>query len=133
MPAVDDPAYGTVVWVDADAMRSRLSDEADRLLAALDEIHDIEEVWVIGSATGEHRRVHANSDIDLVVVQRTELDGVERALALRHALAPREALDLFVYPAGVRQRWAVREPRPATRPAPAVSRDPAAEGARWLA
>ncbi|MGI8873698.1 MAG: hypothetical protein ACR2KP_05125 [Egibacteraceae bacterium] len=60
MAAVDDPAYGTVVWVDADAMRSRLSDEADRLLAALDEIHDIEEVWVIGSATGEHRRVHAN-------------------------------------------------------------------------
>lgn len=87
----------TVVWPDQDAIRSRLTAEVDRLVGVLDHRQDIEQVWLIGSAADAQAPVHAKSDIDLVVVQRTELGPVERALALRADLASPQALDLFVY------------------------------------
>ncbi len=87
----------SVVWPDQDAIRSRLTAEVDRLLRMLDCRQDIEQIWLIGSAADEQARVHTTSDIDLLVVQRTELSAVERALALRADLAPGGALDLFVY------------------------------------
>lgn len=87
----------TVVWPDQEAIRSRLAAEVGRFLRTLDARQDIEQVWLIGSAADEQARVRVTSDIDLVVVQRTELNAVERALALRADLAPPGALDLFVY------------------------------------
>ena len=93
-------AGSTVLWPDQDAIRSRLAAEIDRLLAVLHRRDDIEQVWLIGSLADAHAPVHTTSDIDLVVVQRTGLGGVDRALALRGELASGEPLDLFVYTPG---------------------------------
>lgn len=97
MATTHEPTKRTTVWPDRDAISARLAAEVDRLLAVLDKRGDVDEIWLIGSTSDERAPVHSTSDIDLVVVQRTPLDSLERALALRTALAPREALDLFVY------------------------------------
>lgn len=84
-----------VVQSDPAAVRAVLDEELARLLARLDACDGMEQVWLFGSAlTGE---VHATSDLDLLVVQRTTLSPVDRGLALRASLAPRVALDLFVF------------------------------------
>jgi len=41
--------------------------------------------------------MHAWSDIDLVIVQRTELPFLQRIRAARRLLRPRVATDIFVY------------------------------------
>ncbi len=51
-------------------------------------------MWRFGSTIGG--RLHATSDLDVLVVQRTDLDPVTRGLVLRDTLGSLEALDLFV-------------------------------------
>lgn len=75
-------------------VRGRLDAELTRLLGLLDAMGDVEQVWRFGSTVDG--RVHATSDLDLLVVQRSTLGPVERAVALRAHLAPTTALDLFV-------------------------------------
>ena len=85
---------GVAMWADEASIRARLDAELARLLAILRARSDIEQVWRFGSSlTGP---VASTSDLDLLVVQRTTCDPVERALELRRALAPRVAVDLFV-------------------------------------
>lgn len=84
----------TVVWPDRVAIRARLDAEFARLLVVLDAREDVEQVWRIGSSLDGY--VHATSDLDVLVVQRTGLHPVDRAVALRAAIAPTVPLDLFV-------------------------------------
>lgn len=85
----------TVVRVDPADARARLESELERLLARLDVVTGIEQVWLIGSLL--HGRIGATSDIDLVVVRRTSRPPGERGVELASQLAPRTGLDLFVY------------------------------------
>lgn len=90
----DEPSGRVAIWSDPEALRSRLDDEFARLLDVMAARADIDEVWRFGSTLSG--RLHATSDLDILVVQRTSLGPVERAVALRSALEPRVALDLFV-------------------------------------
>ena len=82
------------IWSDPTEIRAGLDAEFARMLDVLSARADIEQVWRFGSSVDGH--VHATSDLDVLVVQRTDLGPVERAVALRAALAPAVALDLFV-------------------------------------
>jgi predicted nucleotidyltransferase len=82
------------IWVDRAQIRSDLDEEFERILALLAAHPDVEQVWRFGSTVDGD--VHATSDLDVLVVQRTTLGPVERAVALRAELAPSTALDLFV-------------------------------------
>lgn len=84
----------TVIWPDRAELRARLDAEFGHILARLDERTDIEQVWLFGSTLdGE---VHTASDLDILVVQRTDLGPIERAVDLRVALATMVPVDLFV-------------------------------------
>jgi predicted nucleotidyltransferase len=82
------------VWSDPGELRARLEAELARILDVLDARSDIEQVHSFGSLVDGD--VHATSDLDLLVVQRTERDPIDRSVDLRTRLAPRVALDLFV-------------------------------------
>ncbi len=101
MPTVADLPKTTTVWPDPAARRARLNAEVARLLDVLDRhdhVHaDIDQVWLIGSTVDADAELRSTSDIDLVMVQRTEESAVDRALSLRRELAATEPLDLFVY------------------------------------
>ena len=84
----------TGIWSSTSDVRDRLEAEFVRILGILDARSDIDEVWRFGSM--EDGEVHATSDLDVLVVQRTDLDPVERGVALRVELAARVPLDLFV-------------------------------------
>jgi predicted nucleotidyltransferase len=89
-----EPDAQVVIWPDTAQIRIDLDTEFDRLLGLLSTRLDVEQVWRFGSTVdGE---VHATSDLDVLVVQRTSLGPVERAVALRAELAPQTSLDLFV-------------------------------------
>lgn len=83
-----------VIQSDPSLVRARLDAEFTRVLDALAACPDVEQVWRFGSTVDGH--MHATSDLDVLVVQRTALGPVERAVALRLLLAPTTALDLFV-------------------------------------
>lgn len=95
MPTTHGGEAVAALWPTPVAMLGRLAAELERLLAVLDRRDDIAEVWLFGSLLAGD--VHTTSDIDLLVVQRTTLGPVERALALRVELASPESLDLFVF------------------------------------
>lgn len=73
-----------------------LDDELQRIVGKLGARHDVEAAIVFGSyATG---KVNVDSDLDLCVIQNTELlYHDERQRALEKFLAPRVAMDLTVY------------------------------------
>lgn len=85
----------TVVWSDAEAIRARLEQELERLLERLRTLAGIQQVWIAGSLVDG--RVHATSDLDLVVVRLTREGPVDRGLTLRRELAAKVPIDVFVY------------------------------------
>lgn len=84
-----------MVRVPPDEVHAELVVALDDALAALQELEDVEQVWLVGSTL--HGGVHATSDLDLVVVRRTSADPVGRRLELAARLALEVPLDLFVY------------------------------------
>lgn len=82
------------IWSDPDEVRDRLEAELARILGLLADRDDIEEVWRFGSSIDGP--VHATSDLDLLIVQRTGLGPVERATTLREQLGVTVPVDLFV-------------------------------------
>jgi predicted nucleotidyltransferase len=72
-----------------------LKRELERFLRLLAGIPDLDRVVVFGSMAGGP--LHAWSDIDLVIVQRTKLPFMQRIHAARRLLRPRVATDIFVY------------------------------------
>ncbi len=84
-----------VVWTDKDMLRRELDGELERLVTILHHLPGIVEAWVFGSLSAG--RVHAGSDVDILVVRDTDETPVERGLTLRDELTPETPCDLFVY------------------------------------
>jgi predicted nucleotidyltransferase len=75
--------------------RQLLQEELARYLHLLTDHGNPDLVIVFGSlATGE---VHAWSDIDLIVVERTDLPFWQRLRRMRKLLQPKVGTDIFVY------------------------------------
>jgi predicted nucleotidyltransferase len=72
-----------------------LEQELERFLRLLADVPDLLRIMVFGSMAGG--TVQAWSDIDLVIVQRTELPFLRRIRETRRLLRPRVATDIFVY------------------------------------
>lgn len=77
------------------ARRARLVEELERVRRILAEDPDVLQLTVFGSLAAA--AVHEWSDLDLVVVMRTGLGFVDRALELRRRLRPQVGVDLLVY------------------------------------
>ncbi|MBK9180720.1 MAG: nucleotidyltransferase domain-containing protein [Acidimicrobiales bacterium] len=75
--------------------RAALLAELHRLTARLRTLPGVIEVWLFGSLVSGH--VHGGSDLDLLVVRDTAEPPTERIATLWRELAPRVAVDLFVY------------------------------------
>ncbi len=74
--------------------KARLEAELERILVLLPK-HNVEWAYLIGSfASGD---VSRTSDIDLVVVQETDVKFVNRMNEFLFELRPRVGLDLLVY------------------------------------
>jgi predicted nucleotidyltransferase len=72
-----------------------LEQELSRYLSLLTEHGDPEQVIVFGSlATGD---VRAWSDIDLVIVERTDLPFLQRLRQVRRLIRPKVGTDILVY------------------------------------
>lgn len=75
--------------------RQRLEQELARYLRLLTEHGDPDRVIVFGSlATGQ---VHAWSDIDLLIVERTDRPFLQRLRHVRRLLRPQVGTDILVY------------------------------------
>ena len=83
-----------VVWAKPD-LEVELEAELQRMLIVLKDMEDVEEVWLFGSTVDG--RLHSGSDLDLLVVSRTEEAVGSRAVSLAKKLGPRVPVDLFVF------------------------------------
>lgn len=84
-----------IEWNRREETRERLLAELERLLGRLRRLRDVEEVWLFGSAA--EGTVHLSSDLDLLVVRRTDEAPVRRGITLHRELVPTVPVDLFVY------------------------------------
>ncbi|MDP9022907.1 MAG: nucleotidyltransferase domain-containing protein [Actinomycetota bacterium] len=85
----------TILWRRSKEARARLAAELDRLEALLRQLRGVEQVWVFGSLVDG--RPGPTSDLDLLVIRRTDEPPHVRGVNLARELAPRVAVDLFVY------------------------------------
>ncbi len=72
-----------------------LEQELERFLRLLARVPDLDRVMVFGSMAGGE--IHPWSDLDLVIVQRTNVPFLRRIRETRRLLRPRVATDIFVY------------------------------------
>jgi predicted nucleotidyltransferase len=72
-----------------------LDEEMNRCLSMLTEQSSLEKVILFGTLA--NGAVHEWSDIDLVVVERTQLPFFQRIKRLRKLLKPRVGMDIMVY------------------------------------
>ena len=78
-----------------DARRAELERELARYIDALVEHENPQQIIVFGSlATGD---IHEWSDIDLVIVNETDLPFMKRLHKARRLIQPREAVDILYY------------------------------------
>ena len=81
--------------VGANERKQMLDQELARFLTLLRNRPEVERVIVFGSyITGE---MHAWSDLDLVIIQRTNDSFLQRSHRMRDLLQPTVGTDLFVY------------------------------------
>lgn len=72
-----------------------LERELTRYLQVLTEQDDTEKILVFGSlVTGQ---IHAWSDIDLVVIKKSNLPFFQRLREIRHLIKPQVGVDILVY------------------------------------
>jgi predicted nucleotidyltransferase len=80
---------------DALERKQMLEQELHRYLAVLTARADVDRVVLFGSlVTGQ---VHAWSDLDLVIIQQTDLPFLHRSHNMRDLLHPNVGIDLLVY------------------------------------
>ena len=72
-----------------------LNQELDRYLTLLIEHDEPEKIIVFGSLATGH--IHEWSDIDLVIIKRTDLPFLQRLHEMRRLLHPRVGIDILVY------------------------------------
>lgn len=92
--------------------RRLLEEELQRFVGILRREIDPERIILFGSAAAGE--IHEWSDIDLVIIMKTDLPFIERLHFIRRLLQPRVATDLLVYTPEefeqlVRERPFVRE------------------------
>jgi HEPN domain-containing protein/predicted nucleotidyltransferase len=75
--------------------KQRLETELARYLGILEQQEGIEQIILFGSMVTQ--QIHEYSDIDLIVIQRSELPFLKRLQALRRVLSPQVGTDLLVY------------------------------------
>ncbi len=81
--------------MDALLRRQLLEAELARFLKALPDLNGLERVIVFGSLAGGE--THPWSDLDLAIIQYTDLPFFARLRAARRLLRPRLATDLLIY------------------------------------
>ena len=77
----------------AERRRKVLEKELERLLPKIVEL-DVEKVILIGSMLG---KVHKSSDIDIIVIKKTDKKFLDRLDEFYDHLKPRVAVDILVY------------------------------------
>ena len=75
----------------------QINEELKRLLAIIVAEPEVRRVIVFGSVTDDRGRIHEWSDIDLCIVEDTDLRFYDRLAAWIKKLQPRVGLDLVVY------------------------------------
>jgi len=94
MTSVTHERQADDVWSSAER-KQRLEKEVARYVRLLTEHGDPERVIVFGSLATD--QVHTWSDIDLVIVQRTDLPFFQRLRQMRRLLQPQVGTDILVY------------------------------------
>lgn len=80
------------------ARKTLLENELSRYVSLLRERKNLEKILIFGSlATGN---VHSWSDIDLVIVQETDLPFWKRLREIRRFIQPKVGTDILVYTPG---------------------------------
>ena len=78
----------------AQKRREKLEEELKRIIPEIIKL-GVEKIILFGSLNSEN--VHKSSDIDLIVVQKTEKKFLERLEEFYNYLNPKVAMDIFVY------------------------------------
>jgi len=78
----------------AQKRREKLEEELKRIIPEIIKL-GVEKIILFGSLNSEN--VHKSSDIDLIVVQKTEKNFLERLEKFYNYLNPKVAMDIFVY------------------------------------
>ena len=85
----------TVIWGEAEARSEALVAELERITPILKSLPDVTDVWLFGSFIED--RVHAGSDLDILVIRETDEPYIERTRTLWRAIRPQVPIDFFVY------------------------------------
>jgi predicted nucleotidyltransferase len=72
-----------------------LKEELGRIVMVIQNEYDPEKIVLFGSLVSEN--VHEWSDIDLLVIKKTDKRPIERTMELTHLIRPRVGIDLFIY------------------------------------
>jgi len=72
-----------------------LNEELGRIVTIIQSEYDPEKIVLFGSLVSES--VHEWSDIDLLVIKKTDKRPIERIMELTQLIRPRMGIDLFIY------------------------------------
>lgn len=72
-----------------------LRDELDRIVEVIKDEYAPEKIVLFGSLAADH--VHVWSDIDLLIIKRTDKRPIERTMELVNLIRPKIGIDLFIY------------------------------------
>lgn len=72
-----------------------LQEELSRIVLVIQNEYDPEKIVLFGSLASE--AVHEWSDIDLLIVKKTDKRPIERTMEVTHLIRPTVGIDLFIY------------------------------------
>jgi len=72
-----------------------LNEELSRIITVIQSEYDPEKIVLFGSLVSE--TIHEWSDIDLLVIKKTDKRPIERTMELTHLIRPQVGIDLFIY------------------------------------
>jgi len=72
-----------------------LRDELERIVEVIKDEYAPEKIVLFGSLAADH--VHEWSDIDLLIIKRTDKRPIERTMELVSLIRPKIGIDLFIY------------------------------------
>lgn len=75
--------------------KNALNEEFGRIVAIIQNEYDPEKIVLFGSLVSAS--VHAWSDIDLLVIKKTDKRPIERTMELTQLIHPKVGIDLFIY------------------------------------
>ncbi len=75
--------------------KKSLKDELERIVEVIKNEYAPEKIVLFGSLAADH--VHEWSDIDLLIIKRTDKRPIERTMELVNLIRPKIGIDLFIY------------------------------------